>query len=83
MNGKGLCEIKGIVELANKDVCWHYFDGSKEMQGREAYIAICPNIIYDWHCKKDYGLYMADCKWMKDYDKQHGNIEGKKKTARP
>lgn len=83
INGKGLCEIKGIVELENKDVCWHYFDGSKEMQDREVHRALCENQTYNDCCKLDYSLCTGECKWMKDYDKQHGNIKGKKKTARP
>jgi len=79
----GICEVKGIVELDNKDVCWHYFDGTKEMQEREVHRALCPHQTYNDCCDLDYSLCMGDCKRMKTYDKQHGNIEGKKKTARP
>jgi len=72
MRGKGFCDERGIVRNDDTNVCRCYFDGSTEMQEREAFIATCPHIIYDWHCDIDYGLCMADCDMMKEYDKEHG-----------
>ena len=77
----GCCEFHGVVELDNTDFCKDYFNDAKEWKEREAYIAICPHIIYDWHCDVDYGLCMGDCNRMKKYDKEHGIIIGKKKET--
>lgn len=73
MRGKGFCDERGIVRNDDTNVCRCYFDGSTEMQEREAFIATCPHIIYDWHCDIDYGLCLADCERMKDYDKHIAN----------